>query len=939
MTAGPGRRAGAVARTGGLATLVAFLVALLAACGHDNPADLILSARQHLAHGEAAAAAIQLKNALQQEPGSAEARLLLGQTLLDQDDAAAASVELRKALASGSPPAAALPPLARALLSRREYKTVTDEFGSTELAATDADALADLKTSLATAWAAQGQLPRAETALAAALRARPDFPPAMLLQARLASQRHDDAAALALIDKAIQRDPAQAEAWALRGSLRYGVDGDAAGAIEAYRKAVGLKPQLVQAHAGIVALLIQRQDWAGAQAQVAALRKAVPSHPLGPYFEMVLGFQRGNFKAVREIGQNLLRLNPDNLRVLQLMGATELEDRRLPEAQALLGRALQIAPQQPLTRQLLAQAWLRDREPGKALALLAPLLAASAGPDAQTLALAAQAQQMNGQPREAEALFARAAKLDPRDVRSRSALALGQLEQGHADTALPALQALAASDNGTFADLALIAALARRGELEPAMKAIDAFGRKQPGPAADALRGQLQLAVKDRPAARHSFEAALAADPGYLPAASGLAALDLVESQPEAARQRFERVLAADPNNLRAMLALAELKQRAGASRDEVAALFQKAIAAHPTEAEPRLRLIGFHLALRDNGKEAALAMAAAQDAVARLPNDAQLLDALGRAQWATHAYGQALVSFKKLATLLPDSPQPQLRIAGTYVALKDTDNAIESLRRALAIKPRLPQAELGLATLMLEAQRPDEALALARALRTQRPQEADGAVLEGDIEAALQHRDAALQAYRSGLALSGGSVAAARLYGTLVGAGRQSEADAVAAAWTREHPRDIALPMFVGDTDLVRQRLPEAEARYRAVLQIEPRNTRALNNLAWVSARLKKPEALALAEKLNALAPGQPTYMDTLATILAEANRVPQAISLQREAVDRAPANGKLRLHLARLYVQAGNKSAARAELDRLDALGESFPGRAEVKSLRKTL
>jgi len=913
------------------------LVGALAGCGQDSPAELVLAARRHLTRGEVAAATIQLKNALQQQPGSAEARLLLGQTLLEQGDAVAAGVELRKALAAGSPPAAVLPPLARSLLSRREHKALTDEFGATELA--DAAADADLKTSLATAWAAQGRAPQADAALAAALRAGPDFAPALLLQARFASLRHEDAVARDAVERVLQRDPALAEAWAMRAALRYRVDGDVAGAIEDYRKAIALKPRLVSARAGIVALLIERQDWPGAQAQVAALRQALPTHPLGPSYEMVLAFQRRDFKATRELGQELLRLNPDNLRVLQLLGAAELEDARVLAAQTLLGRALLLAPQQAVTRQLLAQVWLRAGQPGKALAVLEPLLTEPAAPDAQTLRLAAQAQQSMGQARAAETLFQRAARLDPKDVRSRSALALGRMAPGQGDAAVSELQALAASDSGTFADLALIAALARRGEFEPALQAIDAFGHKQAGPAADQLRGQVQLARKDLPAARREFQAALAADPGYLPAAVSLAQLDLAERQPEAAQQRFERVLAADPKNMQALLALAELKGRAGASRDEVAGLIRQAVAAQPTEAAPRLRLIGFHLAQRGDSKQAALALAAAQDAVARLPNDPELLDALGRAQWATRAYSQALVSFNKLGAMLPESPMPILRIAGTYVALKDTDNAIASLRRALAIQPRLARAEQGLAALMLEAQRPEEALALARALRTQRPQEAAGAVLEGDIEAARGRVDAAIAAWRSGLKLAGSPVAATRIYGALVGAGRQAEADTFATGWTRDHPRDTMLPMFAGDTDLVRRRLPEAEARYRAVLQIDPRNTLALNNLAWVSAQLKKPEALALAERLNALAPGQPTYMDTLAMILAEANRVPQAISLQQDAVERAPGNGGLRLNLVRLYLQAGNKSAARAELDRLDALGESFPGRAEVATLRKTL
>ena len=50
-------------------------------------------------------------------------------------------------------------------------------------------------------------------------------------------------------------------------------------------------------------------------------------------------------------------------------------------------------------------------------------------------------------------------------------------------------------------------------------------------------------------------------------------------------------------------------------------------------------------------------------------------------------------------------------------------------------------------------------------------------------------------------------------------------------------------------------------------------------------------------------------------------------------------PTNDGFRLDLAKLYLKAGNKGDARAELDRLAALGKKFPGQAEVISLRKDL
>ena len=52
----------------------------------DNPDALLSSAKDYLAKNDRKAAVIQLKNALEKRPDFAEARFLLGQTLLGAGD-------------------------------------------------------------------------------------------------------------------------------------------------------------------------------------------------------------------------------------------------------------------------------------------------------------------------------------------------------------------------------------------------------------------------------------------------------------------------------------------------------------------------------------------------------------------------------------------------------------------------------------------------------------------------------------------------------------------------------------------------------------------------------------------------------------------------------------------------------------------------------------
>ena len=75
--------------------LAAFFV--LAGCSSKSESELLAAAKENLQKKEPKTAVVQLKNALQQDPSSAEARFLLGQALLDSGDAVGAEIALRRA--------------------------------------------------------------------------------------------------------------------------------------------------------------------------------------------------------------------------------------------------------------------------------------------------------------------------------------------------------------------------------------------------------------------------------------------------------------------------------------------------------------------------------------------------------------------------------------------------------------------------------------------------------------------------------------------------------------------------------------------------------------------------------------------------------------------------------------------------------------------------
>ena len=196
-----------------------------------------------------------------------------------------------------------------------------------------------------------------------------------------------------------------------------------------------------------------------------------------------------------------------------------------------------------------------------------------------------------------------------------------------------------------------------------------------------------------------------------------------------------------------------------------------------------------------------------------------------------------------------------------------------------------------------------------------------------------------AAAAFRKALQKPDSAAAAARLHFTLASGGKADEARQFADGWLQQHPDDLGFRFHLGDMARNGGDLVAAEARYREVLKRLPDNVMALNNVAEVLLRQKKPGAVALAQRAVTLAPNRPALMDTLAMSYAGDNQLDKALDLQRQVVAQSPRSAVFRLNLARLQLQAGDKDGARAELDKLARLGSSFDGQAQVQQLLKDL
>lgn len=913
--------------TGLAATLV--VVAALAACSQATAPELLAQAKQALEKSDAKAAQLHLKSALQLDGQLAEARFLLGKILLEAGDAQGALVELGKAAEAGFPLQQMAELHARALLERRESRKLIETYGDLELK--DPKAQAGLLIALGEAQMRLDLAAEARASFERAARLQPDDGRAEVELARLEANagRHDQA--LARIDALLSKQSSLVAAWRLKGDLEALHKRNPAAARQAYERAAKEGPKSVDAQMALVGFLLSERDVAGAEKQLAAARAQIGAVAGVRYFSAVIDMEQGRLDAAFEQVQQLLKAAPEDVRVLFLAGQIEFLRDRFLQAESQLTRALSLR-NNPRTRMLLAQTYLRLDDPARAVQALQPLLEEQ-GRNARVHALAGEAYMMLGESRKAEEQFKRAAELDPKDTRSRTLLALGQVGQGQDARGLSELRELSESFESPIADLALVGTFIRKGDFEAALKAIDAIERKLPDRGlAPSMRAQVFRAQGKPVEARAALQDALKRDPKYLPAALQLARLDLAAKQPEQAVAQLAAVVKADPSNVASKLAWFNIRMQAGEPAEKLEGELRELIKQQPQVSRSRLALVRLQLRRGD----VAGAAASAQEAVAALPTESELYEQLAEVQVRQRDFTLAVKSLQKLAELRPRAPEALVRLAEVELLAGRQREALVSVRKALAL--RATHGPALRMQVMLEAELGN--LAAARRLVKDMQQlpglEALASAAEGDLESSQQQYGVAVSAYRRALARNAAlPEVPAKLHRVLRAAGKQDEADAFARDWFKDHPRDVALINYLGDIALAQNRLAEARQHYERSLGLAAEQALVLNNLAWIAVQQGDAQrAEAWVREALRIAPGEAALHDTQSAYLALAGQHEQALAAQRRALS-LDANPAYRVGLARRLIVAGRKDAARDELQAVQQLGDRYPGQAEVSDM----
>lgn len=919
-------------RRGGVSAAIMASV-LLIACQQAGGGDELEQAKAAIAAKDPVTAQIHLKNLLGKTPSNGEARVLLGQTLLDSGDPRAAIIELRRAIELKADANIATPALATALFRAGESKLVVQQLANARLDSVDAQA--GLQAVVSLAYLVLGQLDKADELAQQATKTAPKSPQARMALARVRVAQGKSAEALALAQAITADQPAFDEAWSLQGTLLDRA-GDKAAALSAFQRAIGANPRQLDALYATALIHLADGNAAATEESFKRLEAAWPANPNTLYLRARLNHRDAKYELARQQYAALLNLAPENVPTLIAAGLNELKMEAPLQAEAMLARAVSLAPQEPSARMLLAQAQLQLGRPEKATAALEPLLKQAQVP-ARVLATAAQARLLQGDLAGADALFARAERLNPEDPQIRTALAVARLSRGgDAEPALRELRAISESVPGTEADFRIVSAELARKNTQEALAAIVRLEKKAPNdPAVQHLRGQALSMSGDASGARAAYERALAKNRTYIPSLAAVTWLDHAEGRSDAAKQRLEAATDPKRDNSHLLSLQAALAARTGAPSGAVLTLLDRAVKADPQNVDAWVALLTRHYHAADYSA----AVAASQQATRAVPDNVQVMELTGRIQLAAGNINQANSTFADLIKVAPRSAAGYVGLITTLLASNDTANAAKVAQRLIDADPSSVTARRMAGDIEVRRNNPAAALSFARDLQKRAPEEAAGYLLEAQAASAQGNRASTIAALRTAVRKLNPMDAPVLLHTELLRAGQAEQATEFARSWMAKYPKDALYLTYLGDAAMHVKDFEGASAWYEKALAIDPRLVPALNNAALALMRRNDARAIEYAQRAVAVQPLNPDVLDTLAQVYAQRRAYPKAIDALKLAVGRATNPGPLQLSLARLHEAAGDRASAMAELQSVVDKGRTHPQYAEARKMQAAL
>jgi len=284
-----------------------------------------------------------------------------------------------------------------------------------------------------------------------------------------------------------------------------------------------------------------------------------------------------------------------------------------------------------------------------------------------------------------------------------------------------------------------------------------------------------------------------------------------------------------------------------------------------------------------------------------------------------------------------PNNPAAYVQLGNLRMAQKQLAEAQKAYQQGLDQDPNSTDALGGVLNVDLVQKQPDKAIATARTQLSRYPKNAGFHIMLGQL-LMEQKKDlgGAEQEFKQASDLDTKNSEARVKLGVV-----QSERGATDQALqtyldgSKMNPKEIAFYLLAGGIYENKQDWERAKQQYQKVLEIQPDNPLASNNLAYVMLQQggNVDVAFAMAQTARRLLPDNPNSADTLGWAFYHKHVYTSAINLFKEAVKKEPDNALFNYHLGLAYAKSGQAGLAKQQLDRVVKIKPNFPDMEELR------
>lgn len=573
-------------------SLVGLSVSLLFSCGPKTAEEHIAEAQQYISEKNNTAAIVALKNAVQTDPKSGEARFVLGKVYLEAKEFENAEKELNRAFEFGYDPAKVLPLLTKAYQKTGAYSALSKiEHQQAGLTSVERAEIGYFKV-LSLVRLAKEDEARALIEELASIETNSVYKGLTAAYVKVLDKNYDEALADLVLLK--QQTPQDAEVLKLLAQLQLAL-GKPQDAADTFNEYVQFYPEDVQIKFVLAKLLVDLGRMDEAEPNIDSLLKINQQNPLLNQLKAaVRASQQDYANALKFAEVAILNGATDpSLRLVAGYAAFKIGD--YTSTNRHLSFIVSQLPDNHPALRMLAASQLQiglTSEAGDVLERIDDL----SGADAPLLSKASYQLMKEGYEKDARQLVEKSTELSE-TAEDLTRLGLLQLSLNNLDGIVNLEEAVEKSPELASAQTTLATAYVATGQYDKALELATRWKASVPKDIKPyMIKGQIHIKRQEFELAQKEYESALTLDSKSLEPKMALVNLAMIQNNIEQAKERLAVLLKQEPSYLPALAAnYLLLKQNGEASKglDKIKQLVSK----KPQDVDARLLLARIYLA------------------------------------------------------------------------------------------------------------------------------------------------------------------------------------------------------------------------------------------------------------------------------------------------------------------------------------------------------